>query len=58
MLPEDDNILLSFINTKLRDGDLPEELCAELGADWEEIEARLLGIGYVYDAKSNRFCAN
>lgn len=55
MLPFDDNILLSYVNTKLRNGATPDDLCGELGEAWETVEARLGRIGYVYEAESNRF---
>ncbi|MDE5940972.1 MAG: DUF4250 domain-containing protein [Muribaculaceae bacterium] len=55
-LPNDPVMLLSFINTKLRDeyGSL-DELCASLGADADNVKARLGAIGYVYDPKLNKF---
>ena len=42
MIPQDPYILLSFVNTKLRDeyGSL-EELCASLDLDKEELLAKL-----------------
>ena len=56
MLPKDPYILLSFVNTKLRD-EYPglSELCAALDADEEEITAALAGVGYAYDRSQNRF---
>ena len=56
MLPKDPAILLSFVNTKLRD-EYPglSELCAALDADEEEITAALAGAGYRYDPDGNRF---
>ena len=55
-LPNDPVILLSFINTKLRDEyDSLDKLCASLGADADAIKARLGSIGYVYDVKLNKF---
>ena len=57
MLPEDPMILLSFINTKLRDqySDL-DALCEDLGADKKEIIVALGSIGYEYNPELNRFC--
>ena len=55
MLPSDDMILLSYVNTKLRDGELPDDVCEELGEAWETVEERLGRIGYFYDAENNRF---
>ena len=56
MLPKDPFILLSFVNTKLRD-EYPSlsELCAGLDADEEEITAALAAAGYAYDPGQNRF---
>ena len=56
-LPQDKMMLLSVINTKLRDQypDL-DALCDDLGADKEEIIQSLRSIGYEYDPGLNRFC--
>ena len=56
MLPKDPMILLSYVNTKLRDeyADL-EAMCEDLELDWEAIEAQLSPLGYRYDAEQNRF---
>ena len=56
MLPRDPYILLSFVNTKLRD-EYPglDQLCAALGADETEICNALAGVGYAYDREQNRF---
>lgn len=56
MLPRDPMILLSVVNTKLRDG-YPslEELCGEIDADMDELTARLAAVGYQYDEKTNQF---
>lgn len=55
-LPKDSAILLSYINTKLRDhyGSFAE-LCASLNVEGEEIAEKLSGIGYEYDASVNQF---
>ena len=55
-LPKDPNMLLSYINTQLRDNypDLPE-LAASLGESEEAIRAALENAGYTYDADLNRF---
>ena len=52
-LPTDPVILLSFINTKLRDfyPDL-DMLCNELELSKNEIENKLSKIDYYYDTKS------
>lgn len=56
MLPKDPNLLLSVINTKLRDEyDSPEELCDSLDEDITEITDILHSAGYVYDKTANRF---
>lgn len=56
-LPQDDYILLSYINTKLRDEyDCLESLCGALDFDRNEITARLGAIGYAYNRERNRFC--
>ena len=56
MLPQDPIILLSYVNTKLRDEyDSLDELCAALDADWEELIRRLEAVGYNYDQEKNRF---
>ncbi|MCD8372688.1 MAG: DUF4250 domain-containing protein [Clostridia bacterium] len=54
-LPEDDFILLSVINMKLRDG-CPslEELCFESGWEYASVTARLKSAGYVYSEEKNR----
>lgn len=55
-LPSDDNILLSLINTKLRDNySSLKELCEEEEADEEEIISRLARLGYAYDKDKNTF---
>jgi len=53
---KDPNILLSYLNTKLRD-DYPslEEFCKSTDEDQQEIEQILSKIGYTYDAQANRF---
>ena len=56
MLPKDPFILLSVVNTKLRDG-CPSltELCAALGADEGEVTAALAAVDYHYDPDRNQF---
>ena len=55
-LPTDPVILLSFINTKLRDfyPDL-DMLCNEHELSKNEIENKLSKIDYYYDTKLNQF---
>ncbi len=56
MLPQDPVILLSYINTQLRDN-YPslEELCAAMGEDADQVKDRLAAIDYAYDPAVNRF---
>lgn len=55
-IPKDPAILLSYINTQLRDF-YPslEELGKSLNVDVSSIQTTLSSIGYVYDAEQNRF---
>ena len=56
MLPQDPVMLLSFVNTKLRDFYASLELlCEDLDADAREITGRLGAIGYHYDEGKNQF---
>ena len=56
MLPQDPIILLSYVNTKLRDEySSLDELCAALDADKEELVRKLETEGYTYDEEKNRF---
>ena len=56
MLPKDPVILLSFVNTRLRD-EYPslEELCAALDADRAALEDTLAALNYAYDPERNQF---
>lgn len=55
-LPSEPAILLSYINTKLRNKYRSlDELCADLNADRARIESRLSGMGYYYNEALNRF---
>lgn len=55
-IPNDPIILLSFINTKLRDefSDL-DELCGSMCISRDEIERKLESVGYKYDKETNSF---
>lgn len=56
MLPQDPIMLLSYLNTQLRDNySSLEELCADLEVDQKEIEAKMEAITYVYDKGLNQF---
>lgn len=56
MLPKDPVMLLSFVNTKLRDFyDSLDALCEGLDADRQDMVDRLGKIGYRYDAERNQF---
>ena len=56
MLPNDPIILLSVVNTKLRDCySSLDALCDDLGERREEIESKLKAVGFEYDEASNSF---
>lgn len=56
MLPKDPVILLSFVNTKLRDEfESLEALCAALDADAQTLTDTLAGLDYHYDSARNQF---
>ncbi|MDE6153765.1 MAG: DUF4250 domain-containing protein, partial [Muribaculaceae bacterium] len=49
-------ILLSFVNTKLRDNYKSlDQLCDDLDVSKNELTARLAAVGYVYDPTQNKF---
>ena len=56
MLPNDPMILLSYINTKLRDY-YPslDALCDDLQEDRTAIEEKLNSVDYAYSEELNRF---
>lgn len=55
-IPQDPYILLSYINTQLRDNypDL-ESLCRSLDIEADELKARLGAAGFQYIAAINQF---
>ncbi len=55
-IPNDPFILLSYINTQLRDN-YPslEELGKSLNVDIDEVKSKLESIDYKYDEKNNKF---
>ena len=56
MLPNDPMILLSYVNTKLRDEyDSLAALCEGLDLDEAALKERPAAVGFVYDAGRNRF---
>ena len=56
MLPKDPMILLSYVNTHLRD-DYPtlDALCEDMDISRAELEEQLEAFGFVYDERQNRF---
>jgi len=56
MLPQDPIILLSYVNTKLRDeyGSL-DALCDGVNATPAELAEKLSAVGYAYDGSANQF---
>lgn len=55
-IPKDPVILLSFINTKLRDHySSLDTLCEDLGLSENEITSKLSAIDYQYDQSRNQF---
>ena len=55
-LPKDKVILLSYVNTQLRDNySSLDDLCAALDADKEAIIKDLAAIGYAYSKEQNCF---
>lgn len=56
LIPSDPIILLSYINTQLRDNySSYEELCKSMCLDGEKIKSKLKMVDYEYDEKLNRF---
>jgi hypothetical protein len=55
-IPQDPVMLLSYVNTQLRDHyETLEELCSALSIDRAELEEKLRGIDYTYDPAANAF---
>ncbi|MGM9673873.1 MAG: DUF4250 domain-containing protein [Bacteroidaceae bacterium] len=55
-IPTDPLMLLSFVNTKLRDQYASlEALCDDLQLDKHALQQRLAEVGFEYDAGQNRF---
>lgn len=56
MIPQDPVILLSYVNTKLRDQySSLEQMCHDMGVNQREIEQKLAGMDYAYDSARNQF---
>jgi len=56
MIPRDPQILVSFVNTQLRDhySNL-EDLCSDMEIDKKKLIRKLGSIEYNYDSNENRF---
>ncbi|MDD6037327.1 MAG: DUF4250 domain-containing protein [bacterium] len=55
-IPNDPVILLSYLNTQLRDHySSLSELCDDRNLDMDAIVQKISGINYVYDAGKNQF---
>ncbi len=55
-LPNDPIILLSVVNTRLRDYySSLDEFCAAEDIDRKTLEKKLLSVGYTYNALTNQF---
>lgn len=58
-VPKDPYILLSYVNTKLRDEyHSLDDLCKSLSLDRSHLESVLSGIDYTYTKELNRFTAS
>jgi hypothetical protein len=56
-MPKDPVMLLSFVNTQLRDNYATlDELAAAYMVDAKDITDKLTLINYAYDEKKNQFC--
>lgn len=55
-LPKDSMMLLSFVNTRLRDDKIDlSEFALSFGVEVNEIKKKLATIDYTYDENLNRF---
>lgn len=55
-IPQDPVMLLSYVNTKLRDGYASLDVfCERENAEKENIVHKLLALGYAYDEQKNQF---
>ena len=56
MLPQDPIMLLSYVNTKLRDSySSLDMLCSDLNIDRETLVRKLDAVNYTYDSQQKRF---
>ena len=56
MLPQDPIMLLSYVNTKLRDSySSLDMLCSDLNIDRQTLVRKLDAVNYTYDSQQNRF---
>lgn len=56
MLPKDPVMLLSYVNTQLRDNySSLNELCSALGEDKEKLCRKIANVDYYYDENKNQF---
>lgn len=56
MIPKDPIMLLSYLNTQLRDNYASlDELCASMDVNKQEIVEKMAGIEYCYDGELNKF---
>lgn len=55
-LPNDPVMLMSVVNTKLRDEfSSPDELCKAFGIDKNELEQKLKNAGFTYKPETNQY---
>lgn len=55
-LPEDPNMLYSFINMKLRDSYTSlEDLCEDMNIEKSDLIQKLKTVGFEYNPSKNRF---
>jgi len=56
-IPKDPFMLLSYVNTKLRDDySSLNDLCESLSVEESELRTKLSSIGYEYNKELNKFC--
>ena len=55
-LPQDPIMLLSYVNTQLRDNySSLDDFCASMDVDRTQLEEKLKAVNYEYDAERNAF---